>query len=150
MSAERNAAERAAAEALRGAGFSEVRFLPEAAQARTADLLARRAGVLWAVEVRGASRPLRPDATFEPLEGRPLPYPTLRDYLALLWSEKRGQLASTRGAHGCAAAMLLVVVDGEPGPDWSAALARARGEAGSPDVVFALCRAGALLAEPPL
>lgn len=147
---EPSASERAAAEALKRAGFTDIRFIPAGGPARSADLLASRDGELWAVEVRSSSRPLRADASFEPPAGGTLPYPTLRDYLALLWREKRGQLEASRAAHGCARAMLLVVVEGEPSPAWPESLAAARRGAGRPEVTFALCRGGELLAEPPL
>lgn len=145
-----SASEQAAAAALERAGFRGVRFLPPDAARREADLLAERGGVLWAVEVRASSRPLRADASFEPPDERPLPYPALTDYFALIWKEKRAQLEATRAAHGCGAAMLLVVVEGVAAAAWESALARARAQAGSPAVSFAVCAAGRIIASPSL
>ena len=142
--------ERATASALERAGFRNVRFLPPDASRREADLLAERGGVLWAVEVRGSSRPLRADASFQPPDERPLPYPTLQDYFALIWQEKRAQLEATRAAHRCAAGMLLVVVNGIPAPAWQDALAECHRRVGSPDAAFALCAGGRILSVPPL
>lgn len=127
------AAETLAAAALTHAGFTGVRFIPPDQVRRSADIVADRDGLRWAVEVRGASRPLRDDATFAPeTPGKDLPYPALEDYLALLWDEKRAQLDATSDELGCTAGLLLVVVEGAPSPAWERALARAWAAAGRP------------------
>lgn len=142
--------ERAAALSLERLGFERTRFLAPATR-RSADLLAWRAGLSWAVELRHSSRPLNADASFEPDHGRPLPYPTLESYFALLWAEKRGQLEASAAAEGCERKMLLVCADGAPGPAWTASLRRSWQAAGSPARVhFALLAGSALLAFPPL
>jgi hypothetical protein len=137
--------ERAAAQLLQSNGFGEVRFVAAEPASRTADLVAEKDGTRWAIEVRTSSRPLRADASFEPEGAKPLPYPTLEDYFALLWREKRAQLEATRASEGCGAAMLLVMAAGEPSAEWERALERAWLAAGRPDVRFAVGGAGRLV-----
>jgi hypothetical protein len=126
------AAEARAMEALTRAGFTGVRRVQADQARRSADVVADRDGLRWAIEVRGASRPLRDDATFEPEPGKELPYPALEDYLELLWDEKRAQLDGTSAELGCTAGLLLVVVEGAPSTAWERALARAWEAAGRP------------------
>lgn len=142
--------ERAAA-VLSSRGFARVRAVPPAPGRRTADLVAEKGGERWAVEVRTASRPLRPDASFEPKDARPLPYPTLAEYFAVCWAEKRAQLEATLRAERCARGLLLVAVEGEPSAQWERALRLAWSAAGRPRAVsFGLAEpaSGALLIVP--
>lgn len=101
-----------------------------------------RGGVKWALELRHASVPLREDAAFA---GEGLPYPTLESYLALLWREKRAQLEATMAAENCARGLLVVSVQGTPGPAWTAALDRSRRAAGAPPVLGSALLAGEAL-----
>lgn len=144
-----SASELEAARCLESAGFSGVRFVETAADRRTADIVAQRAGARWAIEVRAASRLLRGDASFAPDGDKPLPYPTLEFYFALAWREKREQLEATRRVEACPRGMLLILTEGEPDTAWTRALERAWAAAGSPrDTIFGVACRGRLLAYP--
>ena len=139
--------ERAAAAALSAAGFATVRFVPPSTAARSADLVAERFGERWAVEVREATRPLREDGSFEPIEpGEKLPYPTLQEYFDLMWSEKWSQLAATMSVERCGKGLLVAVVEGKRGGAWEKALESAWHRAGRPQGMrFALVHGGTLI-----
>jgi hypothetical protein len=145
-------AEQQAAQALRDAGFVHVRALATAHGRRTSDLVGEFHGCRFALEVRRAGRPLRVDASFEPLKaGVALPYPTLERYFELLWREKRSQLEATQRAERCDAAGLIIVLEGQYGVAWEEALSRAWKEAGEPATVrFALITPNGLYWHPSL
>lgn len=91
---------------LHAEGFTDIRALPGRSE-RGADLLARQGGLLYAFDVRCASRRLEPSGGFE---GKDLPFPTLSTYAAMLAREKRPQLEATIAAHGCDRGGILVGV----------------------------------------
>ena len=126
-------------------------LVPARADARTADFVARRAGVRWAIELRTSSRALGADAAFVAGSAGPLPYPTLEAYFALLWREKRAQLEATMRAEGCPRGLLLVAARGEAGTAWTDALRRSWEAAGEPDAVaFGVLAPASLRVFPPL
>jgi hypothetical protein len=127
-----------------------VSFVAVRAAARTADFLAVRAGVRWAIELRTSSRPLQSNGAFVPIGAKPLPYPDLESYFALTWREKRGQLESTMAAEDCARGLLLIAVEGKAGPAWASALKRAWESAGRPAAIaFGVLSARAFRTFPP-
>lgn len=90
-------------ETLRNLGFVEITPLPPRQDRKEADLLARRQGDLFAVEV------------FRANEDR-WRYPgyNLEDYIGRRFIEdKKAQLEATASNHGCSRAILVVVFDSE-------------------------------------
>ncbi|TPW19100.1 MAG: hypothetical protein FD126_3025, partial [Elusimicrobia bacterium] len=94
-------------------GFTEIVPLgPDDARPRT-DLVASRAGERWAVDARCASRDLLPEGSFQRgPDGKPLPWPTLHDYLVHCRRDKEEQLRRTMEDEGCSRAAVAVALDG--------------------------------------
>lgn len=94
-------------------GFGAITPLRADDTRRRADIVAERDGERWAVDARCASRDLLPEASFRRgPDGKPLPWPTLHDYLVHCRRDKEPQLARTMADEGCSRSAVAVALDG--------------------------------------